>query len=310
MSTHHLAGVVPVLATPFNEDGSVDYVSLRRLVEWEIAAGATALAVFGLASEAFALSTTERERILGETVAVASDHGTPVIAGITPTSLPSARERLDEAASGGADVVMVMPPHLIKPSAAQIVDFFGDLAADARAVEVDVMIQDAPGATGVVMDVATLAQCASFDAIRSIKVEAPPTAPKIQTLERLLHGGGVQLLGGQNAQFMLEELASGAIGTMPACEFTDLLVPVFDDWQAGRNDAARDGFAALMPLIVWGLQPGLGWAVHKEVLMARGIIDCAAVRSPATPLPSFSRALLEPVLDRLSIGRSSVAVTS
>lgn len=310
MRTHHLAGVVPVLATPFHEDGSVDYASLRRLVDWEISAGAAALAVFGLASEAFALSTAERERILRETVTIARSHDLPVIAGITPTSIPTARERLAEAASGGADLVMVMPPHLVKPSAAQIVDFFGDLAADAQAAGVDVMIQDAPGATGVVMDVSTLAQCASFDAIRSIKVEAPPTASKIHALEQRLLGSGVQLLGGQNAQFLLEELASGAIGTMPACEFTDLLVPVLEDWRQGRTDAARDGFAALMPLIVWGLQPGLGWAVHKEVLMARGIIDCAAVRAPASALTSFSRSLLEPVLDRLGIARSSAAVAS
>jgi 4-hydroxy-tetrahydrodipicolinate synthase len=297
-----------VLATPFTAQGGVDAVSLRRLIDFETAAGASALAIFGLASEAFTLSTGERTAILAETVDATRGTDLAVIAGVTPTSLQSARDQLAHAAAGGAHVVMVMPPHLVKPSAQQVVDFFGALSDDAIAAGVEIMVQDAPGATGVQMDVPTLAQCAGFPGVTSIKVEAPPTAPKVRRLAERPELAGVDLLGGQNAQFMLEEFASGAVGTMPACEFTDLLVPIVDDWTAGREDDARDAFDRLLPLIVWGLQPGLGWAVHKEVLVARGIIECAAVRSPAMPLPEFSRGLLERVTVRLPLTRFAGAV--
>lgn len=308
MGTSHLSGVVPVLATPFGPDLTVDYVSLRRLIAFELESGARGLAVFGLASEAFALSTAERERILAETVSMA-DGAVPVIAGVTPTSLESARERLAECASGGAQIAMVMPPHFVKPSAAQIVDFFGQLSSEAETLGIEMMIQDAPGATGVTMDVGTLARCATFPAVTSIKVEAPPTAPKIRALADRLDGTDVVLLGGQNAQFLLEELAAGATGTMPACEFTDLLAPVVASWQTGDEESARDDFTQLLPLIIWGLQPGLGWAVHKEVLVARGIFDCAAVRAPASPLTEFSRRMLEPIITRLGLSARSTVTT-
>lgn len=301
MSPISLSGVVPILATPFDEHGALDEASLGRLVDYEVSAGASGLAIFGMASEAFTLSTSERERILALTVARSAGTELPVITGIAPTSLQTARDQLTQCAAGGASVAMVMPPHFVKPSAQQVVDFFGALSDDAAAAGLEIMVQDAPGATGVVLDADTLAQCASFPAVTSVKVEAPPTAPKIHRLSSRAEFANVELLGGQNAQFLLEELASGAVGTMPACEFTDLLVPIIDAWNDGREDEARDEFTRIMPLVVWGLQPGIAWAIHKEVLVARGIIANAHVRSPASPITPFTRLLLQQMTNRLSL---------
>lgn len=301
MNSTPLSGVVPILATPFDEAGELDVPSLDRLVDFQIRAGARGLAVFGMASEAFALSSEERSTILRRTVDGSAGTGLPIVAGIAPTSLASAREQLERCATGGAAVAMVMPPHLVKPSPQQTIDFFGALAEVAASVNVEIMIQDAPLATGVQMDVAALATCAGFDAVTSIKVEAPPTAPKIHRLVSLAEFPAVDVLGGQNAQFLLEELASGAVGTMPACEFTDVLAPIIDRWVSGDKDAARDQFDRILPLVVWGLQPGIAWAVHKEVLVARGIIAHATVRSPASPLTAFSRMLLDQILGRLAL---------
>jgi 4-hydroxy-tetrahydrodipicolinate synthase len=88
---------------------------------------------------------------------------------------------------------------------------------------------------------------------------------------------------------------------MPACEFTDLLVETVADFRAGRAAAARARFSRLLPLIRFGLQPGLAWAVHKEVLVRRGLIGCAAVRSPAKPLDDWSRRWLGDVIADLGL---------
>lgn len=302
-------GVVPVLATPFDADGSLDLAGLGRLIDFELAAGAAGLATFGLASEAFALSADERRRILATLSAATRGTNVTVIAGVTPTSIATATDQLGPCVEGGAGVIMVMPPHFVKPSASQLVEFFGEIGDEASRHGVDVMIQDAPGATGVVLDPATLSACGGLPGIRSIKVEAPPTAPKIRALAERPELAEVALLGGQNAQFLLEELASGAVGTMPACEFTDLLVPIVDAWNDGRDDDARSMFERLMPLIVWGLQPGLGWAVHKEVLVSRGIIDSATVRAPAARLTAHSTELLADVVRRLELSRVDSATS-
>src|SRR5690606_390026 len=117
------------------------------------------------------------------------------------------------------------------------------------------------------------------EGVDSVKVEAPPTVPKMCAVADALAGRSLAVLGGQNAQFVLDELACGAVGTMPACEFTDLLAPILRAWRSDDRVRARSDFERLLPLIVWGLQSGTAWAVHKEVLVRRGIIASATVRA-------------------------------
>ncbi len=291
------AGLVPVLATPFGGDGALDVASLRRLVEFQRTSGADGVAVFGMASETFSLTEAERATILNETVRAAE--GLPVVAGVAATGLDPARTQLRQVAAGGAVAAMVLPPYLVRPSPAQLIDFFSALAAQAQELGIGLMAQDAPGATGVTMPPALIAQLAGIDGLQCVKVEAPPTVPKMIAIAEELKDRPLAIMGGQNAQFVLDELACGAVGTMPACEFTDLLTPILLAWELGDRRGAREAFGRLLPLIVWGLQAGPAWAIHKEVLVRRGIIASAAVRAPAHPLPSAMRSLLEDVVASL-----------
>jgi 4-hydroxy-tetrahydrodipicolinate synthase len=149
--------------------------------------------------------------------------------------------------------------------------------------------------TGVNMPVAAITELSRIPGVTSVKVEAPPTVTKIQAVTAAVDPI-FAVVGGQNAQFCLDEYDRGSVGTMPACEFSDLLAPVLADWNAGARDDAREGFRRLLPLILFGLQPGLAWAVHKEVLVARGLIESAYVRYPASPIDDRARASLAEVL--------------
>jgi 2-keto-3-deoxy-L-arabinonate dehydratase len=287
-------GLVPILATPFTADGALDVRGLRRLVEFQLGCGVDGVAVFGMASEGFALTAEERRLALATVTDVVAG-AVPVVAGVNATSLVTAIEQGLAAVAGGADCLMALPPYLAKPAPGQLVDFYGGLA---QATGTDVMVQDAPAATGVTMPVSLLTDLGKLDGVTSVKVEAAPTAVKIaETVAGA--PGGYLVLGGQNAFFLLEELAAGAAGTMPACEFADLLRPVIDAVAAGRLDEAHDGFDRLLPLIRFGMQPGIAWAVHKEVLVRRGVIECAAVRLPARPLDRLSSAALGRILAAL-----------
>ncbi|RZT07568.1 4-hydroxy-tetrahydrodipicolinate synthase [Kribbella sp. VKM Ac-2569] len=294
MNTVH--GLVPILATPFLPDGSLDLPGLRRLTAFQLASGVHGVAVLGMASEAFALTAAER-RLITTTVAEVIAGAVPLVAGVAATSTVTAVEQATEAAAAGADAVMVLPPFMVAPSPAQLPDFYAAVAA----IGPEVMVQDAPGATGVVMSPQQIIELSRITGVTSVKVEAPPTAPKVAAVADRIDESGFVVLGGQNAQFLLDELAAGAVGSMPACEIPDLLAPVLADWQAARYDDARARFDRLLPLLVYGLQPGLAWAVHKEVLVRRGLIDHATVRVPARDLDIRSRAGLTAILDRLGI---------
>ncbi|MEK2494763.1 dihydrodipicolinate synthase family protein [Kitasatospora purpeofusca] len=289
--THTPTGLVPILATPFDDTGALDLPSLRSLVEFQLAAGADGLAVFGMASEGFALTTAERRTVLFEVRSVAGPH-VPLIAGVNGTGTAVAVEQARLAADGGADQLMVLPPFLVKPNPRQVIDFY---AAVASATDASVMVQDAPGVTGVTIDAAAIAVLATVPGITSVKVEAPPTPVKMAAVAAAARPG-FAVLGGLNAAALCEEYDNGSVGTMPACEFTDLLRPVLDDLAAGRQQAARAAFTRLLPLIHLGMRPGQAWAVHKEVLRRRGVIASAAVRLPAQELDPLTARALDAVL--------------
>ncbi|SCG76719.1 dihydrodipicolinate synthase family protein [Micromonospora coxensis] len=288
--TFPVTGLVPILATPFAPDGALAVDDLHRLLEFQLACGVDGIALFGFASETFALSARDREQIL-DAVDTVVGRAVPVVVGVNATGLPAAVEQARQAAERGAAGLMVLPPYMVKPSPTQLIDFYGTLAAQ---VPVPVMVQDAPNMTGVQMPVPLLAELAALPGVDAVKVEAPPTAPKCGAVGRAAPGFAV--FGGQNALFLLEEYARGAVGTMPACEFADALRPVLDDWSKGLRDDARQGFNRLLPLIRYGLQPGLAWAIHKHVLVRRGVIATATVRAPAQPIDDVTVAELDAIL--------------
>lgn len=294
--SHTIRGLIPILATPFHPDGSLDLPSLRRLTTFQIESGVDGIAVSGMASEAFALTAAERQQILLEVLEVVSG-AVPVVAGVNGTSTATAIEQAQQAEANGADMLMVLPPFMVKPSQTQIIDFYHDVAAST---DTHVMVQDAPGATDVHLSQTAIVEISKIASVTSVKVEAPPTAAKVAAVVNAVDEDFV-VFGGQNAQFCLEEYARGAIGTMPACEFPDLLAPVLADWNADRQKAARRSFSNLLPLIIFGLQPKIAWAVHKEVLVARGLIQHPTVRPPAQPLSAFDRESIAAILEAIDV---------
>ena len=284
-------GLVPILATPFQPDGSLDLPSLRRLVEFQLASGVDGVAVFGMASENFALTGQERLAVLAAVTDVVAG-AVPVVAGVAATSTVTALEQV--AAFEAASALMVLPPFMVKPSPAQLVEFYAAVASAGP----EVMVQDAPGATGVSMPVPLIVELAKLPGVTSVKVESPPTAPKVAAVVDAVADPSFAVFGGQNAQFCLAEYAGGAVGTMPACEFPDLLAPVLANW---RSASARAAFSRLLPLILAGLQQGVAWAIHKEVLVRRGIIAHATVRSPAATPSRATLADLATVLTDLAL---------
>jgi 4-hydroxy-tetrahydrodipicolinate synthase len=289
-------GLIPVLATPFHPDGGLDLDSLRRLVEFQLAANVDGVALFGFASEGFALTAGERAEILDAVTAVAGP-ALPVVAGVAATGTRDAVEQTRAAAAHGATAVMVLPPFLVKPGSGQMVEFFGTVAAEGG---LPVMVQDAPASTGVGMPVSLIAELSKLDGVAAVKVEAQPTAPKVGAVVDAV-SPDFAVLGGQNAQFVLEEYTRGAVGTMPACEFPDLLRPVLDTWAAGDRRAARAAFNRLLPLIRFGLQPGIAWSIHKHVLVRRGVISSPAVRPPAAEADPGTLAALDDILADLDL---------
>ncbi len=105
-------GVWPTMITPFQEDGSVDYTSLRRLVDWYINQGAAGLFAVCQSSEMFFLSKEEKIGIAEATVQYASGRVPVICSGHTSDTLEDQIEEMTALAQTGVDAVVLITNRL------------------------------------------------------------------------------------------------------------------------------------------------------------------------------------------------------
>lgn len=290
-----LKGNVPILATAFDRDGEVDFASMERLVTFLLTQGIDGLALFGNASEGYALTSDEKAALFACVKRLTDD--LPLVAAAGGASSAVAIDDIRRVQRWGAQVAMVNPPSVVKPGPQEIYHFWRDIC---QACDIDIMIQDAPLMTGVTLPVPTLVKlCEDFPAIKYIKVEQPPTTLKITALKQAL-GDRVGLFGGLNGGFLYEELRRGIIGTMPACEFPDVINAILRAWQHDPREA-QALFYRYLPFLRYGVQPGIGVAIHKTVLHQAGIFATDVVREPAKSIDDITRDELRDLTASLSL---------
>jgi 4-hydroxy-tetrahydrodipicolinate synthase len=288
MNNRLLEGVYPILLTTFRDDGALDVESQLGLVDYLLAQGAHGLGLFGNASEGYALTGGERRDLLKH-IARHVNGRVPLVVSSGHTGTQAAVELSREAEEGGADALMVLPPYFLKTDGEGLMFYFD---AISRAVNIPIMVQDAPLMTQVAMPATLLARMArEIEHVRYAKVEAPPTAPKVTEVLRQA-GGRLTVFGGLNGQFFIEETDRGARGTMPGSDMTGVYVTIWNALAAGNRRAAWDAFTLALPLMRFELQPGMGVSAMKHNLVAEGVIRSAAVRHPTVSLSPESLAEL------------------
>ena len=277
------SGVFHILATPFREDGALDVEGLPRLVESALGTGITGFTILGIAGEAHRLTDEERRRVV-ETVVKEVRGRVPVAVGVSASGTHLAAAFARMAREHGADALMVAPPAGLKNLDA-VAEYYHTIASTTA---LPIVLQDEPVTTQVNMPAPFIAQlCADIARIEAIKIEEPPTLPKITRL-RGLFGSRVAIFGGLGGVYFFEELSRGADGAMTGFPYPEALRGIRDHFVAGRRDEARALFYRWLPLIRYesqpGATPGTAVGIRKEILRRRGWIASALVRPPAPAL--------------------------
>jgi 4-hydroxy-tetrahydrodipicolinate synthase len=290
-----LSGVLPILPTIFTATGEIDEAGTRRVVDYIVGAGASGIVFPGLASEYDTLSRDERLHMtarIGEWL----DGRLPFVVG---ASAPHADDAVAYAAAGsaaGAAAAMILTPHAFADDLGAMTNFY---RATHAATGVAIMVQNAPPPMGIGMPLERVAELArAVDGIRYVKEEAPPSGQRITRLTELAGDSVEAVFGGAGARHVIDELARGAEGTMPACEITELHVAMLGSYRAGDEARARDLFERTLPLL--NMQAVFRWRLTKAVLMRRGVIDCDFTRASGPALDRYDRAELDALLARLS----------
>jgi 4-hydroxy-tetrahydrodipicolinate synthase len=198
----------------------------------------------------------------------------------------------------GAAGIMVSPPPGLKGDEA-VVSY---IAQAVETVDAPFVLQDYPQLTGITMTAPMIARMAGDARVVMLKAEDWPGLDKL-TAVRALEAAGrmprLSILGGVGGQFLPEELARGADGIMTGYAFPEMLVKVCTLMWAGQRDAAQDLFDIHLPLIRTEVQPGLGLAIRKYVLVKRGIIAHATLRAPGPKLSAETAGEVDYLLARL-----------
>jgi 2-keto-3-deoxy-L-arabinonate dehydratase len=272
-------GIFPILNTTFHDDGSVDFASQARLVDYLLEAGSHGLGLFGNASEGYALAESERHDLLAA-IAKQVNGRVPLIVSTGATGTDLAVRASQLAQDAGASGLMILPPYYLKPGADGLMHYF---EAISKAVTIPIMVQDAPLMSQVPMPAGLLVRMArEIENVSLVKVEAPPTAPKFTQI--LDAKPPLTLFGGLNGNFLIEEYDRGSRGVMPGSDMIPEFVRLWNLLETGAREEAWRLFVHLLPLIRFELQPGLGVSAMKHNLVARGIIASARVRHPTSEL--------------------------
>ena len=160
-----ITGSIVALVTPMHEDGSVDYDTLRSLMDWHIAEGTDCIGVVGTTGESPTVSVEEHCEIIR--VAVEHARGrVPIMAGAGGNSTREAIELTRFAKEVGADCVLSVVPYYNKPSQEGIYQHF---KAIAEAVDTPVVLYNVPGRTVADMQPETTLRLAQLPGIVAVK---------------------------------------------------------------------------------------------------------------------------------------------
>lgn len=290
-----LAGVLPILPTIFTDGGAIDETGMRRVLDYVVESGASGVVFPGLASEYDTLSRDERLHMTAQ-VGRWVDGRIDFVVGASAAGTADAAAYALAGARAGASAAMILTPHAMADDLASMAAFFRDVHAGAG---IDIMLQNAPAPMGIGLALDRVAQLArEVGGIRYVKEEAMPSGQRITELAGLAGSSLDAVFGGAGARYVIDELARGARGTMPACEISELHVRMIAGFLAGDTDTARSLFERTLPLL--NMQAIFRWRLTKAVLKRRGLIDSDHVRAAGPKLDRHDLSELDALLERLS----------
>ena len=281
-----IVGSIVALVTPMQDDGSVDFAALRKLIDWHIAEGTDCVCVVGTTGESPTVSVEEHCEI----IRVAVEHAkgrVPVMAGTGGNSTREAIELSRYALKVGADCTLSVVPYYNKPTQEGIFQHF---KAIAEAVDIPMVLYNVPSRTVADMQAETALRLAQVPGIVGIKeatgdigraCELIKHAPKGFSVYSGDDGSAValMLLGGQGNVSVTANVAPRAVHQLCMAAV------------AGKAAEAAAIHLKLLPLHTHlFVEPSP--APAKWALARMGMCG-AALRLPITPLTSAGQAIVE-----------------
>ena len=263
------AGVLTTLVTPFRDD-ALDEAALGRLVEAQAAAGVAGVVVCGVISESFALTATERTRVVRTAVAAAGGR-VPILAEVGTNATAHSVDHARRAAAAGAAAIILPTPYYNKPSQEGVARH---VAAVADAVDLPVLLANGADRCGMEIGPALLKRLAAEGRLAGY-VETSGSIERIAAVRRALDGR-VRLWAANDFVF------ANTPG-LPVDGFSSVLATLVP--RACARLAAERVFDAAVAKMVDLLYASDGPGLVKHILASVDPRVGSGVRLPLLPLP-------------------------
>ncbi len=303
-------GVYLITVTPFTDDGALDLVSTRRMIEFSLGRGVDGFTVLGVMGEAPKLSAEESRQYV-ECVLDEVKGRVPVIVGVSSPGFAAMGELAKQSMAMGAAGVMIAPAATVKTDE-QAYQYY-EMAAETIGVGTPFCVQDHPLASGVQLPASVILRIVkSIPNCVMLKHEdwPGPGLAKVAGICKVSEEQKLRrisiLAGNGGGLFLPEELQRGADGAMTGFAYPEMMIEVCKAHFAGELERAADIFDAYLPLARYEQQSALGLAVRKYLLQKRGAIASAAIRKPGAKLSAADIADIERLVARQEVRLASL----
>ncbi len=297
-----VAGVLPVIQTPFTDHDDIDYMALLAEIEWVVEQGTDGVTV-GMVSEIIRLTSAER-RDLASAVCEATSGIVSVISCGAESTIEAVRLAVHAESMGATSLMAIPPVHVGLPDAS-LVDYY---AAIMHATAIPLVVQDASGYVGRPMSPAVLVRlCDMFGNRVYAKPEAVPIGPSISTIREATQGH-VRVFEGAGGSALTDTFRRGIDGTMPAADVCWAVRAIWDALEAGDDETAYRVSGPLCALISLQTELDAFVAIEKHLLCRQHVFSSRRQRGPLGYIPDDQTlAEVDRLFDRLVASVSETA---
>jgi 4-hydroxy-tetrahydrodipicolinate synthase len=235
MKANDLRGIIVPIVTPINDDESVDFEGLRRVLQYVLDGGVHAIFVMGGTGNFCSFTTDERFAVTRAVVKQVNGR-VPVLVGAMDSTTRLMVRNAELAAEAGADAIVVEPPYYYPPTESEVIEHYRILA---HATALPVVIYNIPEANKVNINLEMTKQLAAIPNIVGIK-ESSSNFVYFQSLVSTFADSAFRLIQGQETlagpSFLFgAQAAILAIGNV----VPKLTVQLYEAGSAGRLAETR-----------------------------------------------------------------------
>jgi len=157
--------LITAMATPFNQEGAVNYEQAKRLALALLNSGSDGLVISGTTGESPTLTREEKLRLFSEVKSAAGNRGT-VIAGTGSNSTSQSLELTREAEKIGVDACLLVVPYYNKPTQEGLYQHF---KAIANGTSLPCILYNVPARTVTSLSADTTIRLSQIDNIIGVK---------------------------------------------------------------------------------------------------------------------------------------------